>query len=66
MNNTLIAEPTEEEAVQIQQKIQQYLAEVEQLRERMQHDQLEIEASRARTDVMLTRIQAQLAQMQTS
>ena len=64
MDNTLIAEPTAEEAVQIQQAILQQLAEVERLRGRMQRDQVEIEASRARTDAMLTRIQAQLEQLQ--
>lgn len=69
MGNTFTNEPTQEEpeeASKIQHTIQQYLMEVEQLRERMKRDQIEIEASRARTDIMLTRIEALLAQMQAS
>jgi hypothetical protein len=66
LDNVVTTEPTVEEADQIQQMIQHYLAEVEQLRQRMQQDQSEFEASRARTDVMLTRIQAQLTQLQAS
>ena len=62
MDNTLTAEPTAEEAAQMQKVIQHYLAEIEQIRERMQRDQAQIEASGARTDAMLTRIQAQLTQ----
>ena len=49
MGNTFTNEPTQEEpeeASKIQHTIQQYLMEVEQLRERMKRDQIEIEASR--------------------
>ncbi|HZP84002.1 MAG TPA: hypothetical protein VFB21_20345 [Chthonomonadaceae bacterium] len=63
MDNFLMIEPTAEEAAQIQEAIQQHLAEIEQLRERMQRDQAEIEASIARTDATLTRIQTQLTQL---
>ena len=66
MDNTFTTESTVEESAEIQQTIYQYLAEVKELRRRMQRDQSEIEASRARTDAMLTRIQAQLTQMQSS
>ena len=60
MNSTFTVEPTPEEADQIYQ----YLAEIKQMRERMRRDQIEIEASIARTDILLTRIAAQLAQLQ--
>lgn len=66
MDSTATTEPTVEEAAQIRQMIHQYLADVEQLRQHMQRDQSEIEASRARTDAMLRRIQAQLTQLQAS
>ena len=66
MDNILKAEPTSEEAVQIQQTIQQQLLEIEQLREQMQRDQAQIEASGARTDAMLTQIQTQLAKLRAS
>ena len=62
MDDTFTLEPTPEEADQIQQ----YIAEIVHLRERMRQDQIEIEASRAITDIMLTRIAAQLAQLQAS
>ena len=66
MDNTVIGEVTAEESVQIQQVIQQSLHEIEQMRERMRHDQSEIEASGARTDATLQQIKVQLAHLQAS
>ncbi|MDQ2730370.1 MAG: hypothetical protein M3Y56_01815 [Armatimonadota bacterium] len=64
MDGTLAAEPTAEEATQINEAIQAYLLEIKKLRERMRLDQLEIEQSRARTQEMLIRMQAQLARLE--
>jgi hypothetical protein len=66
MEDILTGEPTAEEAAQMQTAIRQHFAEIEQLRERMQRDQAQIEASGARTDAMLTQIQAQSAQLRAS
>lgn len=64
MGNVLTAEPTAEEAAQMQNAMQQLIAEIEQIRERMKRAQADIEASGARTDALLKQIQAQLAQLQ--
>ena len=66
MEDVLTGEPTAEEAAQIQTVIQQHFAEIEQLRERMQRTQAQIEDSGAQTDAMLIQIQAQLARLQAS
>ncbi len=64
MKNILSEVPTAEEVSQMQQAIQQYLLEIEQLRERMRYDQAQIEASGVRTDTMLTQIQTALVKLQ--
>ena len=66
MDDLLAGEPTTEEATKLQTAIRQHLAEIEQLREHMQRDQAQIEASGARTDAILKQIQAQLARLQAS
>ncbi len=59
MEKTFTIEPTGEEAAKMQADIQQALVEIEQRRERMQRDQMDIEQSRARTRAMLARLQAE-------
>ena len=66
MDDLLTGEPTAEEAAKMQTAIRQHLIEIERLRERMQRDQAQIEASGARTDTMLKQIKAQLARLQAS
>lgn len=64
MDDILAAEPTAEEATQMQKAMQQYLQEIEQLRGGMRRTQAQIEASGSRMDALLRQIQAQLADLQ--
>ena len=64
MDMAFFSEPTPEDAAKMLQTIQQQLAEVEQIRLRMQYDQTQIEASGARIDERLMQIQVQLNQIQ--
>ncbi|MCP4655199.1 MAG: hypothetical protein GY856_07240 [bacterium] len=55
-----LAEPTPDEATELQAGIARSIAEIEELREQMRRDQAEIEESSARTDVILNNVLAEL------
>ena len=56
MDNIFTTEPTAEEAAQFQTLLNETAAEMKRIRENIDRDQREIEASQARTDVILSDI----------
>ena len=56
INDTVFQEPTAEESKQLQEAIRQSLVQIQQLRERMKNDQIDIEQSRTRTEAMLAHL----------
>ena len=58
MNKSATIEATGVEETNLKAAIDEYLAQIEQLREQMKRDQAEIVSSRARTDAMLAQLQS--------
>ena len=62
MNPTTTLETPTPEVVELQAGIAQCLAEIEQLREQMSRDQVEIDRSRKRTRALLAELKATVSQ----
>ncbi len=60
MEDALATSPATEDAVRFQLAITQYLTEVDQLREQMSRDQIEIDRSRTRTRALLAELKTTL------
>ncbi len=60
MEDALTIKPSTEEAAQFQLAIAQCLMEVDQLREQMSRDQMEIDRSRTRTRALLAELKTTL------
>lgn len=58
MNPTGVQELTTEEAAQLQEAIEQGIAEIRRIRERIKEDRVEIERSRTRTQAALARLRS--------
>jgi hypothetical protein len=58
MDNPLTIEPNAEEVANLQAAIQDCLVQIENLRERMKRDQVDIERSRMRTRAILAQLKA--------
>lgn len=53
MDEALTREPIADDAAQMQTAIEQFLTEIERLREQMSRDQIEIDRARTRTRILL-------------
>jgi hypothetical protein len=58
MAETVTMELTASEAAELRSEIDQMLAEIDQLRDKMRRDDVEIELSRARTQAILADLQS--------
>ena len=66
MENISTAEPIQMDQVRMEAEMRTAFSEIQNLRDRMQRDQAQIEASGVRTDANLTEIQNLLAKLQAS
>jgi molecular chaperone GrpE (heat shock protein) len=62
MAETVTMEPTASEAAELRAEIDRMLAEIDQLRDKMRRDDVEIELSRKRTQAILADLQLMFQQ----